>query len=84
MHPFLVLCCIPPLHECRDFHVLLLTLGSLRHSISTDVSSMGCLSGTTGLCGCRYPGEIIPGLLYLGNWEHAEDFAALKDLGVKK
>lgn len=58
----------------------------LRHAISTDayVSSKGCLSGTTGLCICRYPGEIIPGLLYLGNWEHAENFAALKDLGIKK
>lgn len=33
---------------------------------------------------CRYPGEIIPGLLYLGNWEHAEDFAALQDLGIKR
>ncbi|KAL0049954.1 hypothetical protein WJX82_001575 [Trebouxia sp. C0006] len=31
-----------------------------------------------------YPGEIIPDLLYLGNWEHAEDFSALKDLGVKR
>ncbi|KAL0027469.1 hypothetical protein WJX77_003809 [Trebouxia sp. C0004] len=31
-----------------------------------------------------YPGEIIPDLLYLGNWEHAENFSALKDLGVKR
>ena len=34
--------------------------------------------------GCRYPGEIIPGLLYLGNWEHAQDFSALQDLGIKR
>lgn len=33
---------------------------------------------------CRYPGEIIPDLLYLGNWEHAENFSALKDLGIKR
>lgn len=33
---------------------------------------------------CRYPGEIVPGLLYLGNWEHAQDFAALHDLGIKR
>ncbi|KAL3135874.1 hypothetical protein ABBQ32_007430 [Trebouxia sp. C0010 RCD-2024] len=31
-----------------------------------------------------YPGEVIPGLLYLGNWEHAQNFAALKDLGVTR
>lgn len=31
-----------------------------------------------------YPGEIIPDLLYLGNWEHAENLSALKDLGVKR
>lgn len=37
-----------------------------------------------GLCTCRYPGEVIPGLLYLGNWEHAQNFAALKDLGVTR
>lgn len=26
----------------------------------------------------------MPGLLYLGNWDHAQDFAALQDLGIKR
>lgn len=55
--------------------------------IADAVHNLLLLFGRTdsvGLCTCRYPGEVIPGLLYLGNWEHAENFAALKDLGVTR
>ena len=32
----------------------------------------------------RYPGEIIPGLLYLGAWEHALDRARLQELNIQR
>lgn len=43
-----------------------------------------CTQSVKANAAIRYPGEIIPGLLYLGNWEHAENFSALKDLGIKR
>jgi len=32
----------------------------------------------------RYPGEIVPGALYLGAWQHAEDTERLDELSVKR
>ncbi len=32
----------------------------------------------------RYPGEIIPGLLYLGDWELAKAFDRLDEINVKR
>ena len=33
---------------------------------------------------CRYPGEIVPGALYLGAWQHAEDTERLDEINVKR
>jgi dual specificity MAP kinase phosphatase len=30
----------------------------------------------------RYPAEIIPGKLYLGDWKHAQDAYGLEQLGI--
>lgn len=43
-----------------------------------------CTQSVKAHAAVTYPGEIIPGLLYLGNWEHAQNFAALKDLGISR
>ncbi|DBA81048.1 TPA: hypothetical protein ACH3X2_007249 [Trebouxia sp. C0005] len=43
-----------------------------------------CTQSVKANAAVGYPGEIIPDLLYLGNWEHAENFSALKDLGIKR
>jgi dual specificity MAP kinase phosphatase len=32
---------------------------------------------------CRYPSEILPRVLYLGEWSHAENHERLQDLGVR-
>ena len=32
----------------------------------------------------KYPSQIVPGLLYLGNWEHAEAVEDLDEIKVKK
>lgn len=34
--------------------------------------------------GCRYPGEVIPGLLYLGDWDSATAFERLDEIKVKR
>jgi hypothetical protein len=34
--------------------------------------------------GCRYPSVILPGLLYLGDWGHAEHEERLKEIGIRR
>jgi predicted protein tyrosine phosphatase len=36
-----------------------------------------------GAPGCSYPSEMLPGFMFLGTWEHAEDKELLKELKVK-
>lgn len=31
----------------------------------------------------RFPGEIVPGLLYLGDWDNARDVERLQELNIK-
>jgi hypothetical protein len=33
---------------------------------------------------CSYPSQILPGLLYLGNWTHAQDLERLQELNVRR
>ncbi|KAK9816993.1 hypothetical protein WJX72_007967 [[Myrmecia] bisecta] len=43
-----------------------------------------CTASTKATALRRYPSEIIPGLLYLGDWSHAENTDRLNEINVKR
>ena len=32
----------------------------------------------------RFPSEVVPGLLYLGDWSHAEELERLREINVTR
>ena len=43
-----------------------------------------CTASTKANTAKKFPSEIIPGVLYLGDWSHAEAVDRLRELGVKR
>ena len=43
-----------------------------------------CTPSTKANTAKRFPSEIIPGLLYLGDWAHAEAADRLSELNIKR
>ncbi|KAG2441094.1 hypothetical protein HXX76_003946 [Chlamydomonas incerta] len=43
-----------------------------------------CTTSIKSICIKRYPSQILPGQLYLGDWEHAADNERLAEMGIKR
>lgn len=43
-----------------------------------------CTASTKANTAKRFPSEIIPGLLYLGDWAHAEALDRLAELNIRR
>lgn len=43
-----------------------------------------CSASVKANCSKRFPSQILPGLLYLGDWEHAESADRLNEINVKR
>lgn len=43
-----------------------------------------CTASTKANTAKRFPSEIIPGLLYLGDWAHAEALDRLNELNIRR
>ena len=42
------------------------------------------MRGERACCACRYPSIILPGLLYLGDWDAAQDLLRLDELNIRR
>eukprot|EP00198_Chlamydomonas_reinhardtii_P011653 XP_001700990.1 MAP kinase phosphatase 5 [Chlamydomonas reinhardtii] len=43
-----------------------------------------CTTSLKSICIKRYPSQILPGQLYLGDWEHAADNERLAEMGIRR
>jgi hypothetical protein len=48
------------------------------------VVKFDCGTAAAAAAACRYPSVILPGLLYLGDWGHAEHEERLKEIGIRR